>query len=89
MFQEGSALAFNGVTKNQNYVLSADYYKYTTPFEGEMNDSFKNVPKINELMKNPGKVPFIDKQQKIKYSPSQRTPMPKPNFVETNKILGR
>lgn len=89
LFQEGSALAFNGVTKNQNYVLSADYYKYTTPFEGEMNDSFKNVPKINELMKNPGKVPFIDKQQKIKYSPSQRTPMPKPNFVETNKILGR
>lgn len=89
LFQEGSAIAFNGVTKNQNYVLSADYYKYTTPFEGEMNDSFKNVPKINELMKNPGKVPFIDKQQKIKYSPSQRTPMPKPNFVETNKILGR
>lgn len=89
LFQEGSALAFNGVTKNQNYVLSADYYKYTTPFEGEMDDSFKNVPKINELMKNPGKVPFIDKQQKIKYSPSQRTPMPKPNFVETNKILGR
>ena len=89
LFQEGSALAFNGVTKNQNYVLSADYYKYTTPFEGEMEDSFKNVPKINELMKNPGKVPFIDKQQKIKYSPSQRTPMPKPNFVETNKILGR
>lgn len=89
LFQEGSALAFNGVTKNQNYVLSADYYKYTTPFEGEMEDSFKNMPKINELMKNPGKVPFIDKQQKIKYSPSQRTPMPKPNFVETNKILGR
>ena len=89
LFQEGSALAFNGVTKNQNYVLSADYYKYTTPFEGEMEDSFKNVPKINELMKNPGKLPFIDKQQKIKYSPSQRTPMPKPNFVETNKILGR
>ena len=89
LFQEGSAIAFNGVTKNQNYVLSADYYKYTTPFEGEMNDSFKNVPKINELMKNPGKVPFIDKQQKIKYSPSQRTLMPKPNFVETNKVLGR
>ena len=89
LFQEGSALAFNGVTKNQNYVLSADYYKYTTPFEGEMEDSFKNVPKINELMKNPGKAPFIDKQQKIKYTPSQRTPMPKPNFVETNKILGR
>jgi len=89
LFQEGSALAFNGVTKNQNYVLSSDYYKYTTPFQNEMKDSFKNVPEINEIMKNPGKVPYIDKQQKVKYSPAQRTPMPKANFVETNKILGR
>ena len=89
LFQEGAALAFNGVTKNQQYVLSSDYYKYTTPFEGEMKDSFKNVPKFNELMKNPGKVPFIDKQQKIKYDPAPQAPMPKANFVETNKILGR
>ena len=44
---------------------------------------------MNELMKNPGKVPFIDQQQKTKYLPSPRTPMPKPDFVETNKILGR
>lgn len=89
LFQEGAALAFNGVTKNQQYVLSSDYYKYTTPFEGEMKDSFKNVPKFNEIMKNPGKVPFIDKQQKIKYDPAPQAPMPKANFVETNKILGR
>ena len=89
LFQEGVALAFNGVTKNQQYVLSSDYYKYTTPFEGEMKDSFKNVPKFNEIMKNPGKVPFIDKQQKIKYDPAPQAPMPKANFVETNKILGR
>ena len=40
-------------------------------------------------MKNPGKVPFIDNQQKMKYLKSPQTPMPKPNFVETNKILGR
>lgn len=54
-----------------------------------MTDKFKNQPTINELMKNPGKVPFIDQQQKTKYLPSPRTPMPKPDFVETNKILGR
>ena len=89
LFQEGAALAFNGVSKADKYVLSADYYKYTTPFEGEMKDSFKNVPKIDEIMKNPGKVPYIDKQQKIKYDPAPKTPMPKANFVETNKILGR
>ena len=89
LFQEGAALAFNGVSKNQNYVLSSDYYKYTTPFDGEMKDSFKNVPDVKEIMRNPGKVPYIDKQQKIKYDPAPMAPMPKANLVETNKILGR
>ena len=86
---DGMAIALLFVSKNDAYVLPADYYKYTTPFEKEMTDKFKNQPTMNELMKNPGKVPFIDQQQKTKYLPSPRTPMPKPDFVETNKILGR
>jgi flagellar biosynthesis protein FliQ len=89
LFIDGAALAFNGVSKNEAYVLPADYYRYTTPFQKEMNDSFKNVPDVKEVMRNPGKVPYIDKQQKIKYDPAPRAPMPKANFVETNKILGR
>ena len=89
LFQEGAALAFNGVSKSENYVLPADYYKYTKPFESEMKDSFKNVPDVKEIMRNPGKVPYIDNQQKIKYDPAPRAPMPKANFVEINKILGR
>ncbi len=88
-FVEGMAIAFNFVSKSDNYVLAADYYKYTTPFEGEMVDKFKNQPTMNDIMKNPGKVPFIDNQQKMKYLPAPRTPMPKPDFVETNTILGR
>ena len=86
---DGFAMAFNLVSKNDAYVLPADYFKYTTPFEHEMNDKFKNVPDINELMKNPGKVPYIDQQQKTKYYSSPQTPMPRPNFVETNQIMGR
>jgi flagellar biosynthetic protein FliQ len=89
LFQEGAALAFNGVSKADAYVLPADYYKYTKPFESEMRDQFKNVPDVKEIMRNPGKVPYIDKQQKIKYDPAPKTPMPKANFVETNKIIGR
>ena len=89
LFQEGAALAFNGISKSENYVLSSDYYKYTKPFEGEMKDSFKNVPDVKEIMRNPGKVPYIDKQQKLRYDPAPMAPMPKANFVETNKILGR
>ena len=89
LFLEGSALAFNTIPKNDAYVLSSDYYKYTTPFEGEMKDKFKDVPTVNEVMKNPGKVPYIDKGQKIKYQPAPQAPMPKGNFVEINKMLGR
>ncbi len=86
---DGMSIAFNLVSKNDTFVLPADYYKYTSPFEKEMTDKFKNQSDIDEIMKNPGKVPFIDNQQKTKYYPSPRTPMPKPDFVETNKILGR
>lgn len=86
---EGMGIAFNLVSKNDTYVLPADYFKYTTPFEKEMNDKFKNQHDMTQMMKNPGKVPFTDKQQKNKYIPNSKTPMPSPNFVETNKILGR
>ena len=91
LFTEGTALAFNTISKTADtYVLPADYYKYTTPFEDEMKaDKFKNVPMVNEVMKNPGKVPYIDKAQKIKYQPAPKAPMPKGNFVEINKMLGR
>jgi type III secretory pathway component EscS len=88
-FVDGMSIAFNLVSKNDTYVLSSDYYKYTSPFEKEMSDRFKNSNNIDTIMKNPGKIPYIDNQEKIKYIPSQKTPMPKPNFVETNKIIGR
>lgn len=86
---EGMAIAFNHISKSDSYVLPADYYKYTSPFEKEMSDRFNTQSKFNDVMKNSGKVPFIDQQEKTKYIPSPRTPMPKPDFVETNKILGR
>ena len=89
LFIEGMALAFNTVPKSETYVLPADYYKYTTPFENEMSDKFKNTPNVSEAMKNSGKVPYLDKNQKIKYDTAPKTPMPKGNFVEINKMLGR
>ena len=89
LFTEGMAIAFNTVPKGENYVLSSDYYKYTTPFQSEMNDKFKEVPNVKEVMKNPTKVPYIDKNQKVKYGTAPKAPMPKGNFVEINKMLGR
>ena len=90
LFLEGANLAFNAVPKEHNFVLPADYYKYTTPFEKEMqNEKFKDVPTVKDTMKNPTKVPYIDKQEKIKYGTAPKAPMPKGNFVEINKMLGR
>ena len=89
LFTEGMNLAFNTVPKAESYALPADYYKYTTPFEQEMKDKFKNVPNVKEAMRNPGKVPYLDNKQKIRYDSTPRTPMPKGNFVEINKMLGR
>ncbi len=89
LFQEGMVLAFNTVPHTESFVLDADYHKYTTPFEGEMKDRFKNIDKIDDIMKNPGKVPYIDNYQRERYNASPRTPMPKPNMVETKRMLGQ
>jgi len=89
LFQEGMVLAFNTVPKSDSFVLDADYHKYTTPFEGEMKDRFRNVDSIDEIMKNPGKVPYIDKTTRPSTMKSPQMPMPKPNLVESKRMLGR
>ncbi len=88
LFNEGAAIAFNGISKSDTYVLPSDYYRYTKPFDDEMKRDM-NMPGAKEIMRNPGKVPYIDRQHKIKYDTAPKAPMPKANFVETNKILGR
>lgn len=89
LFLEGAVLAFDTVPKTETFVLDSNYHKYTTPFEHEMKDRFKNVDTIDQIMKNPGKVPFADKKEKSGYTPAAKTAMPKPDLVETKRILGR
>lgn len=89
LFYEGMGLAFNVVTKNDNYVLSKDYHQYTSPFAVEMKDRFKNQDDIDQIMKNPGKLPFINNDERIKDSRGNRMPNPRPDFTETTTILGR
>ena len=86
---DGMSIAFNLVSKNDSYVLPANYYRYTKPFEKEMSDKIKNSGEIDYIMKHPGKVPYIDNQEKTKYYGAPRTPMPRPDLIETNKILNR
>ena len=87
---EGMSMAFNLISKNDSYALPANYYKYTSPFEREMSDKInKNSGDVDFLMKHPGKVPYLDNTGVKKIYEAPRNPMPLPNQIETNKILGR
>jgi len=89
LFQEGMVLAFNTLPQSESFALDSNYHKYTTPFSSEMKDRFKNVDNINQIMKNPGKVPYLDSVSREKYLPASKNAMPKPDLVETKRILGR
>lgn len=90
LVKEASMISFNVIPKSDNYVLPADYYKYTKPFDDEMNvDSFKNVPSAEEMMKKAGKPPFVNNSDKLDYKSSSRMQKPTPNFMERKKIMGR
>lgn len=87
---EGTAIAFNVVPKNDEFVLDSNYYKYTRSFTNEMYDKVDGSQKdLNEIMKNPGKLPWVDKAEKNLYGPTRRGANPTPNFIERNKIMGR
>lgn len=86
---DGFAMAFNVVSKNDSYVLQPDYYKYTRPFQGEMNDKIKAKTNLKETMNNTSKADFSrfkDEQMRYIYSPKAPS---KPNLVEQRKIMGR
>lgn len=89
LFYEGMALAFNGVTKNDNYALPSDHYTYTSPFAGEMKDRFQNIDEIDYIMRHPGKIPFISNEERLKDTGSSRMPNPTPDFNESMTIIRR
>lgn len=90
LLNEGFAMAFNVIPKNESYVLPTDYYRHTRPFAGEMNDTIKKKSDLNDLMKgsarfkSPGSA---DKQ--MKYIKAPQAQGVSPNFVEAKKILGQ
>ena len=87
---EGAYIAFNIVPKAETYVLPANYYHHTRPFANEMKDAdINSTGKTKEIMQNPGKIPWVDRSEKSKYTPANQGANPRPNLIETNKILGR
>lgn len=90
LLQEGFNLAFNQIPATDNYVLPQNYHRYTSPFAGEMKENGRfNRQEIGDIMRHPGKIPFIDHNDRIKHYPSDRMPNPSPNLIERNKIMSR
>lgn len=86
---EGFAMAFNVVPKNDAYVLPADYYKYTRPFQNEMNDAIDKQTNLRDFMQD-SKGKFSDQEKnRMKYYVAPKSKMPQPNFVEGKKLQGR
>ena len=88
---EGFQLAFNQIPAKDSFVLSSNYHKYTRPFDAEFKESAGRFDKqeIGDIMRNPGKIPFIDYNSKTKHYPSDRMPNPTPNLIERNAIMNR
>lgn len=87
---EGYSMAFNQIPAQDSYVLSANYHKYTRPFNDEFKNSSRfNKQEIGDIMRNPGKIPFIDYNSKTKHYPSDRMPNPSPNLIERNTIMSK
>lgn len=86
---DGFALAFNIVPKNDNYVLPTDYYKYTRPFQNEMNDKIPEKTNLRQNMENSGNG---DRKKFNNDAPrlfkSNGSPGIRPDIVEQKKIMG-
>ena len=80
---QGTNMAFQVVPSQDDYVIDSGYYKYTKPFNSEMQDQGN----VEYIMKHPDKNNFIDNQGKVRYIPSSRKNNPSPNFIEKNKMM--
>ena len=84
---EGYAMAFNQIPASENYVLSANYHKYTRPFSSEMQDKINNNSSLNKALINKGAIPWDEKATKRQiYVDAKQTPVVEPNFLERIKI---
>lgn len=87
---EGSAIAFNVLPRSEEYVLESNYYNHTRPFANEMQDKLDGSQKdLKEIMKNPGKLPWVDRAEKSTYDSARRGANPTPSFIEKKKIMER
>ncbi|MDD3594367.1 MAG: flagellar biosynthetic protein FliQ [Candidatus Gastranaerophilales bacterium] len=84
--KESANLAFNVITKEEDYVLDSQGYAglnldtKNNYMEGRQSDTDK-------LMKRPGKPPYSEYQQKPVFQKTNSEANSRPNLVETKKII--
>lgn len=84
---EGTNLAFEIVPKNETFVLPENYYKYTRPFDKEMNDKINKDASLNKAFLNGGNIPWDKKAiNRQIYIPAKQTKSVEPNFIERIKM---
>ena len=84
---EGTNIAFQIVPKQESFVLPSNYFKYTHPFDKEMQDEIKNGSNSANL--NHGAIQWDKKATKHSvYVKSKQTAADGPNFIERMKIQG-
>ncbi len=82
---EGAHLAFQIVPKEESFVLPSDYFKYTHPFDKEMQDKVNSGS--NSALINHGAIPWDKKATKHSvYVKSKQTAADGANFIERMKI---
>jgi len=88
---ESVNLACNVVAKEGDFVLPSEGYisQKNSFFNDEKFYSGLKQSNIDHMMKNPGKVPYSDRKEKLSVTQANKTPVSRPNFVESKKLLGR
>lgn len=82
-FYEGINLAFEIVPRKETYVIPSDYYKYTKPFDKEMQDKINENKKLNKAYSNKGNIQWDKKAIKQQvYIKSNQVNAVSPNFLE-------
>jgi flagellar biosynthetic protein FliQ len=87
--RESANLAFNVVTKEDYFVLPPEGYLTKPAMDEENYSGMKSPDKVNQIMKNPGKIPYAERKEKFSTTKAANFSKVNPNLVERKLIESR
>lgn len=88
-FNRATNIAFHHIPKDEAMVLSKnEFFKYKKQILEEQDEKYQQgkLPKTGNIMKNPGKVPFVDNKHKESLQKPPKGSISNPNLIERQKI---